>query len=164
MLNKTSPRRLRAKYTHRTKLKFYALCISPLQGALYHSFGQSTAAMIQKKTARCFLRCPSAYAAETAATDLSVAKRVCPSREEGVYGKTFIYKDVEATQCQGKNIVYLRPQAAGIPLRHLLHKGRYDLLERSGEGVSGRIQTLRDRGKMYRGAGINHPGSKNPRS
>ena len=28
-----SPRRLRAKYTHRTKLKFYALCISPLQGA-----------------------------------------------------------------------------------------------------------------------------------
>ena len=24
-----SPRRLRAKYTHRTKLKFYALCISP---------------------------------------------------------------------------------------------------------------------------------------
>ena len=29
LLNKTSPRRLRAKYTHRTKLKFYALCISP---------------------------------------------------------------------------------------------------------------------------------------
>ena len=36
--------------------------------------------MIQKKTAHCFLRCPSAYAAETAATDFSVAKRVCPSR------------------------------------------------------------------------------------
>ena len=30
--------------------------------------------MIQKKTAHCFLRCPSAYAAETAATDFSVAK------------------------------------------------------------------------------------------
>ncbi|WP_288188427.1 hypothetical protein, partial [Clostridium sp. CAG:43] len=61
--------------------------------------------MIQKKTARCFLRCPSAYAAETAATDFSVAKRVCLSREEGVYGKTFIYTDVEAIQCQGKNIL-----------------------------------------------------------
>lgn len=60
-------------------------------------------------------------------------------------GTAQLYPDVEAVQCQGKNIVYLRPQAAGIPLRHLLHKGRYDLLERSGEGVSGRIQTLRDR-------------------
>ncbi len=29
LLNKNSPRRLRAKYTHRTKLKFYALYISP---------------------------------------------------------------------------------------------------------------------------------------
>ena len=71
---------------------------------MYHSFGQCTAAMIQKKTARCFLRCPSAYAAETAATDFSVAKRVCPSREEGVYGKTQFYTDVKATQCQGKNM------------------------------------------------------------
>ena len=32
LLNKTSPRRLRAKYTHRTNF-VYALCISPLQGA-----------------------------------------------------------------------------------------------------------------------------------
>ena len=87
------------------KSSICTLGISPLQGALYHRFGQCTAAMIQKKTARCFLRCPSAYAAETAATDFSVAKRVCPSREEGVYGKTFIYTDVEAIQCQGKNIL-----------------------------------------------------------
>lgn len=97
-------------------------CISPLQGALYHRFGQCTAAMIQKKTARCFLRCPSAYAAETAATDFSVAKRVCPSREEGVYGKTFIYTDVEAIQCQGKNILYHKPRKAGKPLCHLPHR------------------------------------------
>lgn len=53
-------------------------------------------------------------------------------------------------------ILYLRPKAAGISLRHLLHKGRYDLLERSGEGVSGGIQTLRDRGKVYRGTRADH--------
>lgn len=87
--------------------------------------------MIQKKTARCFLRCPSAYAAETAATDLSVAKRVCPSREEGVYGKTLIYtvlinRHISNPEQQlrvfDKNSVYLptkkigknNPKAAGI--------------------------------------------------
>ena len=75
------------------------LGISPLQGAVYHSFGQCAAAMIHEKTARCFLRCPSAYAAETAATDKSVAERVCPSREKGVYAKTLIYTDVEVTKC-----------------------------------------------------------------
>ena len=101
------------------KSSICTLGISPLQGALYHSFGQCTAAMIQKKTAHCFLRCPSAYAAETAATDFSVAKRVCPSREKGVYGKTFIYTDVEAIQCQGKNILYHKPRKAGKPLCHL---------------------------------------------
>ena len=98
------------------------LGISPLQGAMYHSFGQCTAAMIQKKTARCFLRCPSAYAAETAATDFSVAKRVCPSREEGVYGKTQFYTDVKATQCQGKNILYHKPRKTGKSLCHLPHR------------------------------------------
>ncbi|NSK21194.1 hypothetical protein [Dorea formicigenerans] len=55
--------------------------------------------MIHEKTAGCFLRCPSAYAAEAAATDKSVAKRVCPSREKGVYAKTLIYTDVEVTKC-----------------------------------------------------------------
>ena len=89
---------------------------------MYHSFGQCTAAMIQKKTARCFLRCPSAYAAETAATDFSVAKRVCPSREEGVYGKTQFYTDVKATQCQGKNILYHKPRKTGKSLCHLPHR------------------------------------------
>lgn len=48
---------------------------------------------------RSFLRCPSAYAAETAATDKSVAKRVCPSWEKGVYAKTQFYTDVEVTEC-----------------------------------------------------------------
>ena len=98
------------------------LGISPLQGAVYHSFGQCAAAMIHEKTARCFLRCPSAYAAETAATDLSVAKRVCPSREEGVYGKTLIYTDVEAAKCQGKNILYHKPRKTGKSLCHLPHR------------------------------------------
>ena len=93
-----------------------------LERFMYHSFGQCTAAMIQKKTARCFLRCPSAYAAETAATDFSVAKRVCPSREEGVYGKTQFYTDVKATQCQGKNILYHKPRKTGKSLCHLPHR------------------------------------------
>lgn len=88
---------------------------------MYHSFEQCTAAMIQKKTARCFLRCPSAYAAETAVTE-SVAKRVCPSREEGVYGKTLIYTDVEAAKYQGKNILYHKPHKAGKSLCHLPHR------------------------------------------
>ena len=70
------------------------LGISPLQGAVYHSFGQCAAAMIHEKTAGCFLRCPSACTAETAATDRSVAERVCPSREKGVYAKTQFYTDV----------------------------------------------------------------------
>ena len=104
------------------KSSICTLGISPLQGAMYHSFGQSPATMIQKKTARCFLRCPSAYAAETAATDFSVAKRVCPSREEGVYGKTQFYTDVKATQCQGKNILYHKPRKTGKSLCHLPHR------------------------------------------
>ena len=118
LLNENDVRKVHPSH----KSSICTLGISPLQGALYHRFGQCTAAMIQKKTARCFLRCPSAYAAETAATDFSVAKRVCPSREEGVYGKTFIYTDVEAIQCQGKNILYHKPRKAGKPLCHLPHR------------------------------------------
>ncbi len=38
----SSPRRLRAKYTPRTNLAICTLVISPLQGAMYHSFGQCT--------------------------------------------------------------------------------------------------------------------------
>ena len=118
-----SPRRLRAKYTPRTNLRVCTLGISPLQGAMYHSFGQCAAAMIHEKTARCFLRCPSAYAAETAATDKSVAERVCPSREErSLCQDTVIYTDVEATQCQGKNIVYHKPRKTRKSLCYLSHR------------------------------------------
>ena len=98
------------------------LGISPLQGAVYHSFGQCAAAMIHEKTARCFLRCPSAYAAETAATVLTVAKRERPSREKGYYGKTQLHTDDEAAKCQRTHFVYHKQIKAGEPLRHLPYR------------------------------------------
>ncbi|MGT2846270.1 MobA/MobL family protein [Streptococcus massiliensis] len=100
------------------------LGISPLQGAKcqWHLFSTdrsgaerracdnadtSVFSVITEKTAAAFFSAvPSACAAETAATDKSVAKRVCPSWEKGVYDKTLIYSDVEAAQCQRKNLLY----------------------------------------------------------
>ena len=90
-----------------------------------------------------------------AATAFGSCKRECTTNErtEVNDGTAQLYPDVEAVQRQGKNILYLRPQAAGTPLRHLLYKGRYDLLERSCEGVSGGVSAFHGKGKMYRGTG-----------
>ena len=66
---------------------------------MYHSFGQCTAAMIQKKTACCFLRCPSAYAAETAATDFLGCKKSMP-----VTGGRSIWQDIHYTDVELHNV------------------------------------------------------------
>ena len=79
--------------------------ISPLQGACDNADTSVFSVITEKTAAAFFSAVPSAYAAETAATDKLVAKRVCPLREKGVYGKTLIYTDVEAVQCQGKDLL-----------------------------------------------------------
>ncbi len=95
-----SPRRLRAKYTHRTNLAVYALDISPLRGAA--GYGVDT---------------PSRHGKHPPDVSMSILRmpESVKAKEEH-YKKTCICTGEQAEQFKRQDRLYIKSQETGTPL------------------------------------------------
>ena len=99
----TSPRRLRAKYTHRTNLRF-VLCVFRPCRELPPTGG--------------YVRRQATYVAYSLHIRkypilISCSFVLGRYRKGEAHAKKFIYSDDEAPQCPGKNLLYFKPKEAG---------------------------------------------------
>ena len=93
-----SPRRLRAKYTHRTNF-VYALCISPLQGAIIAGNGSKFV-----NGCRCIH------------SQMIWQNLFCRRQGGSAYRKKFIYSNDKTKQCKRQNHLYIQSRKTGKSL------------------------------------------------
>ena len=93
-----SPRRLRAKYTHRTNF-VYALCISPLQGAIIAGNGSK------------FVNgCQCIH------SQIIWQNLLCRRQGGSAYRKKFIYSNDKTKQCKRQDHLYIQSRKTGKSL------------------------------------------------
>ena len=93
-----SPRRLRAKYTHRTNF-VYALCISPLQGAIIAGNGSKFV-----NGCRCIH------------SQMIWQNLFCRRQGGSAYRKKFIYSNDKIKQCKRQDHLYIQSRKTGKSL------------------------------------------------
>ena len=93
-----SPRRLRAKYTHRTNF-VYALCISPLQGAIIAGNGSKFV-----NGCRCIH------------SQMIWQNLFCRRQGGSAYRKKFIYSNDKTKQCKRQDHLYIQSRKTGKSL------------------------------------------------